>query len=66
MFETKAEIRRAARTRLWEEGRQETLREVSETLRRHIVTDEATGRVTLEITPEIAALLAPSDSGRPG
>ena len=51
MFETKAEIRRAARARLWEEGRQEgiqegrqegqqeTLREVSETLRRHAVTD---------------------------
>ena len=73
MFETKAEIRQAARARVREEGRQEgrqegqqeTLREVSETLRRHVVTDEATGRVTLEITPEIAALLAPPDSGNP-
>ena len=65
MFETKAQIRQAARARMREEGRQETLREVSEMLRRHVVTDEATGRVTLELTPEIAALIAPPDSGRP-
>ena len=82
MFETKAEIRRAARARVWEDGRQkgqqegeqkgrkegqeETRRELTETLRRHAVRDEATGRVTLELTPEIAALLAPPDSGSPG
>ena len=70
MFETKAEIRRAARARVWEEGRQEgqqeTRRELSEMLRRHVVPDAATGRVTLELTPEIAALLNPSDSEPPG
>ena len=78
MFETKAEIRRAARARVWEEGRQEgqkegeqkgrqeTRSEVGEMLRRHAVRDEATGRITLELTPEIAALLEPPDSGSPG
>lgn len=69
MFETKAEIRRAARTRLWEEGRQkgqqETRRELSEMLRRHVVPDAATGRVTIELTPEIAALIEPPGAGRP-
>ena len=78
MFETKAEIRRAARARVREEGRQEgqkegeqkgrqeTRRELTEMLRRHVVRDEAAGRVTLELTPEIAALLAPPDSSRRG
>ena len=67
MFETKEEIRRAARARVREEGRQEgqeeTRRELTEMLRRHVVPDDAAGRVTLELTPEIAALLAPPDSG---
>ena len=82
MFETKAQIRQAARARVWEDGRQEgqkegeqkgrqegqeeTFRAVAEMLRRHAVRDEATGRVTLELTPEIAALLEPPDSGSPG
>ena len=70
MFETKAEIRRAARARVREEGRQEgqeeTRRELTEMLRRHVVPNEASGRVTLELTPEIAALLAPPDSSSRG
>ena len=70
MFETKAEIRRAARAKLLEKehrkARQETLREVAEMLRRYAVRDEATGHITLELTPEVAAIFDPPDSGRPG
>ena len=74
MFETKAEIRRAARARVREEGRregqEETRRELTEMLRRHAVRDEATGHITLELTPEVAAFLYPPgselpDAGRP-
>ena len=66
MFETKEEIRRAARAKLLEKDR----RAVAEMLRRHVVPDEATGRITLELTPEVVAFLYPPDSemlcaGRP-
>ena len=65
MFETKMEIRRAARANLREEerrkgrqeGRQATLRELAEMLQRYAVRDEATGRVILELPPELAAIL---------
>ena len=70
MFETKAEIRRAARARVREEGRQEgqeeTRREVAEMLRQYAVRDEATGHVTLTLPPEVAAFLEPSRSEPPG
>ena len=62
MFETKAEIRRAARAKLIEKER----REVAEMLLRHAVRDEATGRITLEPAPEVAAFLYPPDPGSPG
>ena len=79
MFETKEEIRRAARAKFYEqerrkgrqdgiwdsiqeirragrsEGRQESRRAFAEILRRHAVRDAATGRVTLELTPEVIA-----------
>ena len=65
MFETKMEIRRAARAKLREEerrkgrqeGKEETLRELAEILLRYAVRDEATGRVILELPPELAAFL---------
>ena len=77
MFETKAEIRRAARARVREEGRQEgqkegeqkgrqeTRREVAEMLRRHVVPNAATGRITLELTPDVAAFLYPPTPNSP-
>ena len=79
MFETKEEIRRAARAKFYEqerrkgrqdniwdsiqesrragrsEGRQEIRRAFAEILRRHAVRDATTGRVTLELTPEVIA-----------
>ena len=61
MFATKEEIRRAARAKLLERER----REVAAMLRRHAVRDEATGRITLELTPEVAAFLYPPDSELP-
>ena len=66
MFATKEEIRRAARAKLIEKERRKVRREVAEMLRRHGVRDEATGRITLELTPEVAAFLYPPDSELPG
>ena len=65
MFETKAEIRQAARAKLLEKERRKVRREVAEMLRRYAVRDEATGRVTLDLPPEVAAFLDPPDSGSP-
>ena len=65
MFATKEEIRRAARAKLVEKERRKVRREVAEMLRRHGVRDEATGRITLELTPEVAAFLYPPDSELP-
>ena len=82
MFETKMEIRRAARAKLREEerrkgrkegrqegrqeGKEETLRELAEILQRYAVRDEATGRVTIELPPELAAFLGDPAADRQG
>ena len=89
MFETRMQIRRAARAKVREEGRregrkegrqegrtegreegrtegrQEGRRDILDALRRHAVRDEATGRIVLELTPEVEAALlnGPDDRG---
>ena len=97
MFETRMQIRQAARAKVREEGRregrtegrqegrtegrqegrtegrqegrtegrQEGRRDVLDALRRHAVRDEATGRIVLELTPEVEAALlnGPDDRG---
>ena len=65
MFETRMQIRRAARAKVRAEGRQEGRlvgrregrRAIVDALRRHAVRDEATGRIVLELTPELEAAL---------
>ena len=69
MFETRMQIRRAARAKVREEGRREGRKEgrqegrtegrqdALDALRRHAVRDEATGRIVLELTPEVEAAL---------
>jgi len=69
MFETRMQIRRAARAKVREEGRREGRqegrqegrtegrRDALDALRRHAVRDEATGRIVLELTPEVEAAL---------
>ena len=57
MFETRMQIRRAARAKVREEGRREGRRAIVEVLRRYAVRDEATGRIVLELTPEVEAAL---------
>ena len=63
MFETRMQIRRAARAKVRAEGR----RDVVDALRRYAVRDEATGRIVLELelTPEVEAALlnGPDDRG---
>ena len=97
MFETRMQIRQAARAKVREEGRregrkegrqegrtegreegrtegrqegrtegrQEGRRDVVDALRRYAVRDEATGRIVLELTPEVEAALlnGPDDRG---
>ena len=67
MFETRMQIRRAARAKVREEGRQEGRRDALDALRRYAVRDEATGRIVLalELTPEVEAALlnGPDDRG---
>ncbi len=93
MFETKMQIRRAARAKVREEGRREGRKEgrqegrtegreegrtegrqegrtegrqdALDALRRYAVRDEATGRIVLELTPEVEAALlnGPDDRG---
>ena len=85
MFETRMQIRRAARAEVREEGRREGRKEgrtegreegrtegrregrrdILDALRRHAVRDEATGRIVLELTPEVEAALlnGPDDRG---
>ena len=79
MFETRMQIRRAARAKVREEGRREGRKEgrtegrtegrqdALDALRRHAVRDEATGRIVLELelTPEVEAALlnGPDDRG---
>ena len=55
MFETRMQIRQAARAKVRAEGR----RDVVNALRRYAVRDEATGRIVLELelTPEFEAAL---------
>ena len=61
MFETRMQIRRAARAKVRAEGRREGRKEgrraIVEVLRRYAVRDEATGRIVLELTPEVEAAL---------
>ena len=63
MFETRMQIRQAARAKVRAEGR----RDVVDALRRYAVRDEATGRIVLalELTPEVEATLlnGPDDRG---
>ena len=65
LFGKVSETRRAVREKIREkgrqEGRQEGQRELSALLRRHATRDPATGRMTLEITPEVEALLDNAD-----
>ena len=73
MFETRMQIRRAARAKVRAEGRQEGRlegrregrRAIVDVLRRYAVRDEATGRIVLELTPEVEAALlnGPDDRG---
>ena len=69
MFETRMQIRRAARAKVREEGRREGRKEgrrdALDALRRHAMRDEATGRIVLELTPEVEAALlnGPDDRG---
>ena len=69
MFETRMQIRRAARAKVREEGRREGRKEgrrdALDALRHHAVRDEATGRIVLELTPEFEAALLndPDDRG---
>ena len=69
MFETRMQIRQAARAKVRaegrREGRKEGRRDVVDALRRHAVRDEATGRIVLELTPELEAALlnGPDDRG---
>ena len=67
MFETRMQIRQAARAKVREEGRREGRKEgrtegrqdALDALRRYAVRDEATGRIVLalELTPEVEAAL---------
>ncbi len=69
LFGKVSETRRAVREKIREKGRQEGRkqghqegqRELSALLRRHATRDPATGRMTLEITPEVEALLDEAD-----
>ena len=89
MFETRMQIRRAARAKVRAEGRREGRKEgctegreegraegrqegklegrraIVNVLRRHAMRDEATGRIVLELTPEVEAALlnGPDDRG---
>ena len=66
MFETKMEIRRAAReqalAKARAEGRQQYARRMDEALQLFGVRDETTGVMTLPLTPEVEGFL----SGGPG
>ena len=55
--EGRTEGRQEGRTEGRQEGRQEGRRDVLDALRRHAVRDEATGRIVLELTPEVEAAL---------
>ena len=73
LFAKASETRRAVREKIREKGRQEGLRDgrqegrraeqrdLSALLRRHATRDAATGRIVLESTPELEALLDDAD-----
>ena len=65
LFAKASETRRAVREKIREKGRQEGRRdgqrELAEQLRRHATRDATTGRMVVEITPELEALLDDSD-----
>lgn len=62
LFGKVSETRRAVREKIREKGRQEGQRELSALLRRHATRDPATGRIVLESTPEVEALLDVSNA----
>ena len=57
LFAKASETRRAVREKIREKGRQEGQRDLAAQLRRHATRDATTGRMMLEITPELEALL---------
>ena len=69
LFAKASETRRAVREKIREKGRQEGLRDgrqegqrdLAAQLRRHATRDATTGRMMVEITPEVEALLDDSD-----
>ena len=65
LFAKASETRRAVREKIREKGRQEgrraEQRDLATMLRRHATRDEATGRIVLESTPELEALLDTAD-----
>ena len=73
LFAKASETRRAVREKIREKGRQEGLRdgrsegrqegqrELAAQLRRHATRDATTGRMVVEITPELEALLDDAD-----
>ena len=67
LFEKRSAIRAKIRQQGVEQGRRQERRRISETLRRFGTRDEASGAVTLTLTPEAMALLLdlddPDDAG---
>ena len=61
LFAKASETRRAVREKIREKGRQEGQRDLAAQLRRHATRDATTGRMVLEITPEVEALLDDAD-----
>ena len=61
LFAKASETRRAVREKIREKGRQEGQRRLAAQLRRHATRDATTGRMVVEITPELEALLNDSD-----
>ena len=65
LFAKASETRRAVREKIREKGRREgrraEQRDLSALLRRHATRDAATGRIVLESTPELEALLDDSN-----
>ena len=69
LFGKVSETRRAVREKIREKGRQEGRkqghqqgqRELAALLRRHATRDPATGRIMIDITPEVEALLGNAD-----
>ena len=61
LFGKVSETRRAVREKIREKGRQQGQRELAALLRRHATRDPATGRIMIDNTPEVEALLGDAD-----